>query len=139
MRVGALTAAQAVVLLLIAIALQAAGNVCLSIGMKQLGSIIGASPALWRAMAWTAASSPPILVGIALITAFFGLFGYLLARLDLSVAVPAMSLEVIVNVAAAHWILAEEVSTVHWIGAALVTAGVALVGLSARPKLERHL
>lgn len=139
MRVGVLSAARAVVLLFIAIALQAAGNVSLSIGMKQLGSVVGASPAMWLPMAWTAVSSPPILIGVALLTAFFILFGYLLARLDLSIAVPVVSLEVIINVAAAHWILAEDVSMVHWIGAALVTVGVALVGLSARPKLEHHL
>ena len=139
MRVGLISAARAVVLLVIAVALQAAGNVCLSMGMKQLGSVVSANPAVWRAMATTALTSPAILVGVALLAAFFILFGYLLARLDLSVAVPIISLEVLINVAAAHWILGEEVSLVHWIGAALVTLGVALVGLSARPKLERHL
>ena len=139
MRVGLLAPARAAVLLLIAVALQAAGNVCLSMGMKQFGSVIGANPALWRSMAWTAMTSPSILIGVAFLGTFFILFGYLLARLDLSIAVPFISLEVLINVAAAHWILGEEVSVLHWIGAALVTVGVAFVGLSARPKLERHL
>lgn len=139
MRVGLLSAARAIILLVIAITLQAAGNVCLSLGMKQLGSVIVANPAEWPAMAWTAVGSPPILVGVALLTAFFILFGYLLARLDLSIAVPVISLEVLINVAAAHWILGEAVSLAHWGGTGLVTLGVAFVGLSARPKLERHL
>lgn len=139
MRVGTLSGVRAIILLVIAITLQAAGNVCLSLGMKQLGSVVVANPAEWPAMAWTAVGSPSILVGVALLTAFFILFGYLLARLDLSIAVPVISLEVLINVAAAHWILGEAVSPTHWIGAGLVTLGVAFVGLSARPKLERHL
>lgn len=139
MRFGALGAARAVVLLLVAVILQAAGNVCLSLGMKQLGSVVAATPAAWRGMAWAALSSPPILLGVALLAAFFILFGYLLARLDLSLAVPVISLEVAINVAAGHWILAEQVSLPHWIGTGLVTLGVALVGFSARPKLERNL
>lgn len=139
MRGGVLGAARAAVLLVIAVSLQAAGNVCLSIGMKQLGSVLQLNPATWRLTAWTAATSPTIVIGVALLAAFFMLFGYILARVDLSIAVPAISLEVTINVAAAHWILAEPVSLVHWIGTALVTIGVALVGLSARPKMEHHL
>lgn len=130
---------RAAILLLIAVSLQAAGNVYLSMGMKQLGSVLNMNPATWRLTAWAAVTSPAIGIGVALLTAFFVLFGYILARVDLSIAVPAVSLEVTINVAAAHWILAEPVSTVHWIGTALVTIGVAFVGLSARPKLERHL
>ncbi len=139
MRVGVLGGARAAVLLFVAIVLQAAGNVFLSMGMKHIGSVVGMNPAEWRSVAWTAISSPSLLIGIGLLAAFFILFSYLLARLDLSIAVPVISLEVTVNVAAAHWILAEEVSALHWLGTALVTLGVALVGLSARPRLERHL
>lgn len=139
MRIGALGAARALILLIVAVGLQAAGNVCLSMGMKQLGSVLQLNPATWRLTAWAAITSPTLIIGVALLAAFFILFGYILARIDLSVAVPFISLEVTVNVAAAHWILAEHVSTLHWIGTVLVTIGVAFVGLSARPKLEHHL
>jgi drug/metabolite transporter (DMT)-like permease len=139
MRIGDLGVARAAVLLLVAVSLQAAGNVCLSMGMKQLGSVLDVNPATWRLTAWAAVTSPAIVIGVAFLAAFFILFGYILARIDLSIAVPAISLEVTINVAAAHWVLGESVSTVHWIGTALVTIGVAFVGLSAKPKLEHHL
>jgi drug/metabolite transporter (DMT)-like permease len=137
--VGAIGPGRAAVLLIVAIALQAGGNVCLSLSMKQLGSIADLTPAAWLLIARTAVTSPTLLVGVACVAGFFFLFGYILARVDLSVAVPAISLEVAVNVAAGHWILGEHVSALHWLGTALVTVGVALVGLSARPKLEHHL
>ncbi len=130
---------RAAVLLFLAIALQAGGNVCLSMGMKQLGSVADMTPAAWLLIARTALSSPSLLLGIACLAGFFFLFGYVLARIDLSVAVPIISLEVAVNVAAGHWILGEQVSALHWLGTILVTVGVALVGLSTRPKLEHHL
>lgn len=139
MRAGAIGITRAVILLFLAVALQAAGNVCLSLGMKRLGSVVDVAPSAWRAVAGAAVSSPPLLIGVACLTVFFVLFGYLLARLDLSVAVPFISLEVAINVAAGHWILGEPVSVLHWIGTGLVTLGVAFVGLSARPKLEHHL
>jgi drug/metabolite transporter (DMT)-like permease len=132
-------AGRAALLLVLAIALQAGGNVCLSMGMKQLGSVAGMTPAAWSLVAWTAVSSPLLLIGVGCLAGFFFLFGYILGRLDLSVAVPVISLEVAVNVAAGHWILGEQVSALRWLGTVLVTMGVALVGLSARPKLEHHL
>lgn len=138
-RVGVIGAGRAALLLIVAIALQAGGNVCLSIGMKQLGSVADITPAAWVLIGRTAVTSPMLLIGVACLAGFFFLFGYILARVDLSVAVPVISLEVAVNVAAGHWILGERVSTLHWVGTALVTVGVALVGLSARPKLEHHL
>ncbi|HTO83257.1 MAG TPA: DMT family transporter [Methylomirabilota bacterium] len=139
MRPGAIGVGRAAILLVVAIALQAGGNVCLSMGMKQLGSVADMTPAAWVLVARTAVTSPTLLVGIGCLAGFFFLFGYILARVDLSVAVPVISLEVAVNVAAGHWILGEQVSALHWLGTALVTVGVALVGLSARPKLEHHL
>ncbi len=138
-RLGAIGVGRAAVLLIVAILLQAGGNVCLSMSMKQLGSVADMTPAAWVLIARTAVTSPALLIGIACLAGFFILFGYILARVDLSVAVPVISLEVAVNVAAGHWILGEQVSALHWIGTALVTIGVALVGLSARPKLEHHL
>jgi multidrug transporter EmrE-like cation transporter len=139
MRAGVMGMGRGAVLLVVAIALQAGGNVCLSMGMKQLGSLADMTPAGWSLVARTAVSSPQLLVGVACLAGFFFLFGYILARIDLSVAVPVISLEVAVNVAAGHWILGEQVSALHWAGTVLVTVGVALVGLSARPKLEHHL
>jgi len=139
MRRSVMGSGRAAVLLIAAIALQAGGNVCLSMGMKELGSLADMTPGAWALIARTAVTSPTLLTGIACVAGFFFLFGYILARIDLSVAVPVISLEVAVNVAAGHWILGEQVSPLHWFGTALVTAGVALVGLSARPKLEHHL
>ena len=43
-----------------------------------------------------------------------------------------ISVEIVVNVALAGWLLGESVSPLHWLGTVLVAAGVALVVGSAR-------
>ena len=63
---------------------------------------------------------------------FFAIFTTVLARADLSVVVPIISFEIVVNVALAHWVIHEFISPLRWAGTVLVTCGVALVALSAK-------
>src|SRR5258708_24325748 len=131
-RVSSQSAAGAVGLLLFAILAQAAGNVPLSFGMKSLAAVIDAHPGDWALIGLVAVKSPFLIAGVALLTVFFVLFAYLLSHLDLTIAMPIVSFEVVLNVACAHWILAETVSPLRWLGSALVAIVGALVGLSAR-------
>ncbi len=130
-RVASQSAARAVGLLLFAILAQAAGNVSLSFGMKSLAAVIDAHPGDWALIGLVAVKSPFLIAGVALLTVFFVLFAYLLSHLDLTIAMPIVSFEVVLNVACAHWILGETVSPLRWLGSALVAMGVALVGISA--------
>ncbi len=114
-------------LLVIAILLQATGNLCLSQGIKDLASIAGTHSITVAAMV-----SPLNVAGVLLLVGFFALFTTVLARADLSVVVPVISFEIVVNVALAHMILHETVSPLRWLGTILVTWGVALVAFTAQ-------
>jgi drug/metabolite transporter (DMT)-like permease len=65
----------------------------------------------------------------------FLLFSAALSWADLSFVLPAVSVEVIVNVAFADYFLNEPVSAVRWIGTVFVSIGVILVMRSKRQKV----
>jgi multidrug transporter EmrE-like cation transporter len=116
-----------IALLGIAIVSQAIGNVLLSQGMK---SISEGSPTIWSdwlAVALQAVHTPSILLGVGFLIMFFVLFATTLSRADLSFVLPAISSEVIVNVAFANYFLQETVSTTRWLGVVLISIGVVLV------------
>jgi multidrug transporter EmrE-like cation transporter len=131
-RVARPEALRAAGFLLIAVVAQAIGNVCLSIGMKSLGALSEAHPGDWTLIGLTALQSPYVVIGVAMLVVFFVLFAHLLSHLDLTIAMPVVSLEVVLNVACGHWLLGETVTPLRWLGAVLVAVGVALVGMSAR-------
>ena len=110
---------------------QAAGNVFLSLRMKEIGN----SP--WFALIPRAVESPTLWFGTALLIVSFILFATALSWADLSFVVPAVSLEVVVNVAFAHYFLQEVVSPTRWAGVFLISMGVILVLRSERRKAER--
>ena len=58
--------------------------------------------------------------------AFFS-FSELVRVSDLSFAVPATAGSLVLETAAARWILKEKVNSIRWIGAALVAGGVILL------------
>lgn len=116
-----------IALLAIAIVSQAVGNVLLSQGMKL---IAGESQLIWSnwvAIFLQAVQSPSILLGVGFYVIFFVLFAAALSRADLSFVLPAISSEVIINVAFADYFLNETVSSIRWIGALLISIGVGLV------------
>ena len=114
-------------LLIAAILLQGTGNLCLSQGMKDLASTAAEHP-----IELTALVSPLNMTGVLLLVGFFAIFTTVLARTDLSVVVPIVSFEIVVNVALAHSVIHEVVSPLRWAGTLLITCGVALVAFSAR-------
>jgi drug/metabolite transporter (DMT)-like permease len=122
------------ILLGIAILVQAGGNVCMSLGMKALATAATAQPGDWGALALIALGDPLIVIGVLLLLGFFILFATVLSGADLSVAMPIVSFEIVVNVALAYFIINEEVSPLRWAGTALVAVGVACVAASAGQK-----
>ena len=117
--------------LILAVVMQAAGNLCLSVGMKQLAALASIHPVHWQAAALAAMAQPLNWLGILFLVGFFVLFATVLSRSDLSFAMPIVSIEIVLNVALAHIILHEDVSPLRWAGVSLVASGVALVSLSA--------
>jgi len=115
------------VVLAVAIFAQATGNVFLSKGMKGVHSV-GSMVALFPQVA----GSPTIWIGTSLLLLALILFAAALSWADLSFVVPAVSVEVVVNVAFADYFLNEPVSSIRWAGTLLIFIGVILVMRSAR-------
>ena len=116
-----------IALLAVAIVSQAVGNVLLSQGMKLIAE---ESQLTWNngvSIFWLAVQSPSILFGVGFYVIFFVLFAAALSRADLSFVLPAISSEVVINVACADYFLNETVSAIRWIGVLLISIGVGLV------------
>ena len=119
-----------ILFLTLAVTVQAAGNVCLSLGMRQFAAASGT----WPDLTLFALSNPWLWAGAACLASFTLLFTLVLSWPDLSLALPVISVEIVVNVALANWLLGETVSPLHWVGTVMVAAGVALVVGSAKDK-----
>ncbi len=116
-----------IALLAVAIVSQAVGNVLLSQGMKLIAGESQLTWSNWVAIFLQAVESPSILFGVGFYVIFFVLFAAALSRADLSFVLPAISSEVVINVAFADCFLNETVSSIRWIGALLISIGVGLV------------
>jgi drug/metabolite transporter (DMT)-like permease len=116
------------VVLTLAIAAQAAGNVYLSKGMRDMAGRIGNADLpliLLRGI-----ESPTIWLGTTLLLAFFLLYAAALSWADLSFVLPATAFGYAVNVACGHYFLNEAVTPARWAGASLISIGVILVARS---------
>ncbi len=115
-------------LLALVVAGTVAGDLLKAVGMRRLGEIDDFSAAGLSSTAARAAARPELwlsLIGYAV--SFFG-FMALVSSTDLSFAVPATAAGYVVETLLAQFALGETVSGRRWAGAALVVAGVAMVG-----------
>lgn len=119
-------------LLTLAVLSQGIGNVLLSHGMKALGPITDLSISHWPALALAVLASPWIWLGTAGLLGFVILFAIILSWADLSLVLPVASVEIMLNVALAAWLLGEPVSALDWAGTFIIAAGIALVAHTAR-------
>jgi len=118
------------ILLLVAVLVQAAGNAFISLGMKEIGAA-NLGMADWWILLRMGMTSAWLWAGVVCLLGFVALFAIVLSWADLSFAMPIVSIEVVMNVAVAAAFLGEEVSLARWCGVGLVAAGVALVAGSA--------
>ena len=107
---------------------QAVGNVFLSMRMKEVGN------SNWLDLFPRAIESPTLWLGIVLLIVSFILFASALSWADLSFVIPAVSMEVAVNVVLANYFLHEVVSLTRWAGVLFISLGVILVVRSERYK-----
>ncbi|HEX8947631.1 MAG TPA: DMT family transporter [Dissulfurispiraceae bacterium] len=121
----------------IAVLSQAAGNVFLSMGMRQIASACYGEDGL-ISIPFQAILSPVIWIGIAFSILFYLLFAAALSWTDLSFVMPVISLQVVMNVAFAELFLGEHVSPVRWGGVVLIAVGVILVLRSGRQAAEEE-
>lgn len=117
------------VLIAIIVLSDAAGDVFLTKGMKQVGEISTIKPktlfSIWR----RAITNKSFLSGIFFITITFVSFLIVLSWADLSLVFPAKSLVYVLSAMGAKFFLGEKVTSQRWTGILLVCLGVALTSL----------
>lgn len=106
-----------------------AGQLLLKIGMSRMGALeisVAAVPMLL----WKIATSPYVVIGLAIYVG--GLFFWLLAlnRADLSFVYPFASLSYVLITLASWGILHESVPPLRWAGLVVICVGVVLVARS---------
>jgi drug/metabolite transporter (DMT)-like permease len=117
------------ILIAVIVASTATGEVLQASGMRRHGEIHDFRPgALGSAMAVLARNRFVLGSIVAMAVSFFAYMG-LLSVSDLSFAVPATAVTLVLETVLAKYILKEHVNGVRWAGAALVIGGVALISL----------
>lgn len=105
------------------------GDYFQTLGMRHHGEIDDFRPgALGRAAA-ALAHNWYVIVAVAMMAISFFTFLTLLARADLSFAVPATAASFVIETMVAKYLLRERVNWRRWTGAGLVACGVALLAL----------
>ena len=122
------------IVLILALIVEAVGVVFLSKGLKQIGEAQTISAREVGRIIAKGATNPSLLLGVALEAAFFGALLYLLSQRDVSLIWPLTSLGFVITAFAAKFILKEEVSASRWAGVALIVLGAALVSYSEKAK-----
>ena len=118
-------------MLIPAVLAQAVGNVFLSMRMKEIGN------GSWFNLLPRAVESPTVWLGTVLLMVSFILFASSLSWADLSFVIPAVSMEVAVNVVLANYFLHEVISLTRWAGVLFISLGVIMVMRSESQKAIR--
>ena len=104
------------IVLILALIVEAVGVVFLSKGLKQIGEPQSITAREIGRIIAKGAANPSILLGVALEAAFFGALLYLLSQRDVSLIWPLTSLGFVITAVAAKFILKEEVSAARFLG-----------------------
>ena len=124
------------IILILALVVEAVGVVFLSKGLKQIGEAQTISVREISRIIAKGATNASVLFGVALEAAFFGALIYLLSQRDVSLIWPLTSLGFVITAIAAKYILKEEVSALRWAGVALIVLGATLVSCSEKAKAK---
>src|SRR5215467_5121945 len=115
-------------LLAVAVALDAAGNLLLSGGMKHVGRIEAATaPIVVRAFG-KAIARADIWLGAGALIAWFICSLVLFSRIDFSYVQPASAIGYALVALLGYAILGEAVTAARWVGVVCICAGVTLIG-----------
>jgi bacterial/archaeal transporter family protein len=107
----------------------AAGDICVTRGMKQVGAIHKVRLREVLRLVRRACRTPVLGLGIFCSACSFFLFLWILSWTDLSFAVPATALIYVFSTLGARFILHEKVTRARWAGSLLICLGVALTSL----------
>ena len=111
--------------MLVAVAAVSVGEAMLSKGMRNTGQISGG---LWTQVCGIVTNSH-VIVGTLLMMVFYLLYMLALRWADLSFVLPITALSYLLGAFLARNYLGETVSPTRWMGAAVITLGVVIVGI----------
>lgn len=114
-------------MVLLIVGSNAAGDVLITRGMKEIGDLSAVSPLQWFRVVKSILTNPNFLSGVFFLTVSFFAFLTVLSWADLSFVVPATAVFYVVSILGAKFILKENISPMRWAGTLLVGLGVALV------------
>ncbi len=119
-----------VFLIVLSVACSSSAQVLLKAGMTapRIQSAIADGGAL--AIAYAVATSPLVVIGLAIFGLSAVLWLAVLSRVPLSSAYPAIALGIVVTVASGYFMFGETVGVVKIAGVSLIVVGVVMVGLS---------
>lgn len=126
--------AKLIVILLIALVLEAVGVVWLSHGLKQIGEPQGITFAEIARLVGRGVTNRSILLGTLFEMIFFVTLLVLLKNWDVSLIWPLTSLGFVITTLAAQYVRHEDVTLLRWSGVVLITLGAMLVGWSEKSK-----
>jgi len=129
--------AKLIVILLIALLLEAVGVVFLSRGLKQVGDLQAISFPEAARLVRRGATNRDIVLGVIMEGLFFLLLLVMLKGWDVSLVWPLTSLGFVLTTLAARFVGHEEVSRLRWTGVLLIVIGATLVGYSEKFNGER--
>lgn len=115
-------------LLVLLVLFSSVGNVLLSKGMKQIGEVQDWGIAALLAVGWKTFTSGTIWLGIGSLLLFLGAYLLVLSWADYSYVMPASATGYVVVPLLGYLLLGETVTPLRWLGAAVISVGVALVG-----------
>jgi uncharacterized membrane protein len=122
------------IILVLALLVEAVGVVFLSKGLKEIGEVQQVNAREITRIIRRGAANPSILLGVALEAAFFAALLYLLSQRDVSLIWPLTSLGFVLTAISARLILHEVVSPLRWAGVILIVIGAGLVSYSEKAK-----
>lgn len=123
-----------IIILLIALVLEAVGVVYLSAGLKQIGEVQRISASEIGRIIARGAMNKNVLLGVLFETVFFGALLYLLSQRDVSLILPLTSIGFVITALAAKFVLKEEISWVRWLGVVCIVIGAGIITWSEKMK-----
>jgi drug/metabolite transporter (DMT)-like permease len=118
--------------LAVALLMEATGLVCLRKGMMQVGEIATFNLKALFAIFLHMITNKMVILGVFFDAIYFGLFLTLLSWGELSFILPLTALGYLVSGSFAKYFLMEHVSPLRWAGTLLIVAGVFLITKSAQ-------
>ncbi len=120
-----------IVVMILAVAAGAVGDVFLTLGMKSFGDLSTKGVREMIDLAFRALTSPRLILGTALQALYFGLWLAVLSWEDLSVALPMQALNYVIVAFLSQWYLGESVTLMRWTGIVIICIGVGIVTKSS--------